>query len=163
MWKRYAAVAFVAGSVGFVAGNAFWYLASPLWIDEIVSEEFAAANSSQILRAGNFKDADGAHRGSGEATVYQAADGGQTLRFTNFEVTNGPDLKVWLVDKADIASASDVTSGQYLSLGPLRGNIGDQNYSVPANTDFSQYQSVVIWCEQFGVLFSAATLKRDPS
>ncbi|WP_282607197.1 DM13 domain-containing protein [Pelagibius sp. Alg239-R121] len=158
MFKKYAAVAFVAGTIGFVAGNAFWYLASPLWIDEVVSEDFAGAGSSQILGSGNFKDADGAHRGTGEATLYQTSDGSRTLRFTGFEVTNGPDLKVWLVAKADVASAGDVTGSQTLSLGPLRGNIGDQNYSIPADADLSRYQSVVIWCEQFGVLFSAAAL-----
>jgi len=42
--------------------------------------------------------------------------------------------------------------------GQLKGNIGDQNYDIPAGTDLSAYGSVVIWCEMFGVLFSPATL-----
>ncbi|MEE8262035.1 MAG: DM13 domain-containing protein [Gammaproteobacteria bacterium] len=45
-----------------------------------------------------------------------------------------------------------------MSLGQLKGNIGDQNYAIPADTEVSKYQSVVIWCEQFGVLFSPAKL-----
>ncbi|MEL6921688.1 MAG: DM13 domain-containing protein, partial [Pseudomonadota bacterium] len=40
----------------------------------------------------------------------------------------------------------------------LKGNVGDQTYTIPADVDLKQYKSVVIWCEQFGVLFSPATL-----
>jgi hypothetical protein len=46
----------------------------------------------------------------------------------------------------------------WLSLGALKGNVGDQAYSVPEGTDVTAYKSVVIWCEQFGVLFSPAAL-----
>ena len=31
--KRYILIAVIAALVGFVGGNAFWYLASPIWID----------------------------------------------------------------------------------------------------------------------------------
>jgi hypothetical protein len=77
---------------------------------------------------------------------------------TDFEVTNGPDLEVWLVAESDIKSSDDVKASQWLSLGQLKGNIGDQNYAIPADTEVNKYQSVVIWCEQFGVLFSPAKL-----
>ncbi len=73
-------------------------------------------------------------------------------------MTNGPDLKVYLVKAADVGAAADVTASEWISLGSLKGNIDDQNYALSAGTDLSAYQSVVIWCERFGVLFSAATL-----
>ena len=48
------------------------------------------------LASGNFRDADSFHRGSGTATIYETPDGGHVLRFEDFMVTNGPDLRVLL-------------------------------------------------------------------
>lgn len=158
--KKLILVALLAGSVGFVAGNAFWYLASPLWIDQVVDESISQSETDQILARGTFSDADAAHRGRGTATIFQRTDGRRTLRLSDFEVTNGPDLEVWLVAAEDITASSDVTESEWLALGQLKGNIGDQNYDIPADADLSKYNSVVIWCEQFGVLFSPASLQR---
>jgi hypothetical protein len=145
--------------LGFIAGNAFWYLASPLWIDREVSEALAGVDDLTVVSSGEFKDADGAHKGTGKATVFERSDGTAILRFEEFEVTNGPDLEVWLVAAADPKSSDDVKQSEWLSLGTLKGNIGDQNYDIPAGTDIGAYKSVVIWCEQFGVLFSPAALE----
>ena len=151
--------AIIAGLIGFVAGNAFWYLASPLWIDRVVAEELPAALQMSKKREGSFTDADGVHRGSGTATLFELVGGASVLRFTDFDVTNGPDLKVWLVKAEEVASSSDVTASEWVSLGPLKGNKGDQNYIIPVDVNADDYPSVVIWCEQFSVLFSAAKLE----
>jgi len=45
-----------------------------------------------------------------------------------------------------------------LHLGELKGNIGDQNYTIGADVDLSRYRSVVIWCERFSVAFGAAAI-----
>ncbi len=154
--KAIIVTALVAGAVGFVAGNSFWYLASPLWIDRTVSEPLTGGGL-QAGAKGAFKDGDASHAGKGTVTLFNDPSGQRLLRFTDFEVTNGPDLKVYVVDKADVASAEDVTGNTFRSLGALKGNIGDQNYALPKDLEFTP-RSVVIWCEQFGVLFSAATL-----
>lgn len=159
MDRKTIITALVAGFFGFIAGNAFWYLASPLWIDRVVQEDLPNAATTAVVRNGSFKDADAAHKGSGTAQLLRAQDGRHILRFTDFKSTNGPDLKVYLVEAADINSASDVTSSKWVSLGPLKGNIGDQNYTLSEELDPARFGSVVIWCEQFGVLFSSATLK----
>ncbi len=158
MKRRMFAVALIAGAVGFVAGNAFWYLASPLWIDRVVSEELPAELQMKVAAKGEFRDADSAHKGKGLATVFETAAGARVLRFTGFETTNGPDLEVWLVKASGLKVSADVTASQWLSLGPLKGNIGDQNYVIPADAKPDDYKSVVIWCKQFSVLFSAADL-----
>lgn len=157
--KKLVIVAVVAGLIGFVAGNAFWYLASPLWIDVVVEERASAAATAKALSTGNFVDADAAHSGKGVATIYESDTGERLLRLTEFEVTNGPDLEVWLVTAEAPAASADVTAGEWLSLGKLKGNIGDQNYDIPTDADLSKYRAVVIWCEQFGVLFSPAALR----
>ena len=156
--KRFLKIAIPVFLIGFIAGNAFWYLASPLWIDREVNEALVSPESVTPIAAGSFSDADGVHKGSGSATVLARPDGSAILRLTEFQVTNGPDLEVWLVAANDPKSSDDVKASEWLSLGRLKGNIGDQNYDIPAGTDLSKWMSVVIWCEQFGVLFSPAPL-----
>lgn len=154
--KRFLLIAIPVFLIGFVAGNAFWYLASPLWIDTVVNETIAGPADQQVVAMGAFRDADGVHRGQGVAEILQGADGSLLLTLTDFEVTNGPDLEVWLTSAVDPAKSSDVKAATNLPLGQLKGNIGNQSYPIAAGTDLSTYRSVVIWCEQFGVLFSPA-------
>lgn len=109
-----------------------------------------------ILSSGNFENADDFHEGSGTATIYQLEDGSRVLRFEDFEVTNGPDLRVLLATGASPSTSEEL--GDYVELAGLKGNIGDQNYEIPDEVDLSQYSSVVIYCKPFHVVFSVATL-----
>ena len=111
-----------------------------------------------VVASGQFTDADAIHKGSGTAILYRLPDDGHVVRFENFRTTNGPALVVYLARHPSPASADDVTDGGFLDLGKLKGNVGNQNYPVPAGTDVSEYGSVVIWCELFDVLFSPASL-----
>jgi hypothetical protein len=125
--------------------------------DLTVKENMIVESEPQVLVRGKFRDADSVHRGSGDAVLYRLADGSHLLRLENFRVTNGPDLAVYLVKHADPSNLDQVTSG-FLNLGKLKGNVGNQNYVIPAETDLSEFKSAVIWCELFGVLFSTAPL-----
>lgn len=92
---------------------------------------------------------DGDHPTSG--TAITITDGTQTfLRFEGFETDNGPDLNVYLRSSDD--------PDDYLDLGDLKGNIGDQNYELPAGIDLERYDLVDIWCVRFGVSFGSAAL-----
>ncbi len=193
-------IVLIAGLIGvMIVAGAGWYLASPLFIDDVVDEEFpltapgaeepaqmpeaeqekieaealeAAAqmpdkqmdeampgtsDSPTIVGQGQFVDADSFHQGSGQATIYRLPDGSHVLRFENFQVTNGPDLRVLLV-RHPAPTGRDEIMQDYIDLGPLKGNIGNQNYEIPANVDVSEYQSVVIYCQPFHVIFSTASL-----
>ena len=100
---------------------------------------------------GNFVDAgDGFHKAEGIAKVINLADGRTFLRLENLKTTNGPDLYVYLSVGKD---ASDI-----VNLGRLKGNIGNQNYEIPAGTDLSKYDTVLIWCKAFSTLFGSAKL-----
>ena len=121
-----------------------------------VGEDMPADGGPVARSMGQFEDFDDFHRGSGTATIYELDDGSQILRLEDFEVTNGPDLHVLLVPH-DNPGGSDDLEG-YLDLGQLKGNIGDQNYDIPAGMDLSEYGSVVIYCKPFHVIFSVATL-----
>ena len=106
--------------------------------------------------SGQFRDADESHRGSGTAAIYELEDGSMLIRFEDFEVTNGPDLHVYLVPHENPTSSDDLTG--YVDLGSLKGNIGDQNYEIPDGVAISDFGSVVIYCVPFHVFFSVAPL-----
>ncbi len=118
----------------------------------------AADPQPLAVSAGKFRDGDSFHKGSGDAALYPLEDGSFILRFENFNVTNGPDLHVYLAKNADPVTTDDVNNSGYLDLGSLKGNQGAQNYTIPAGTDISQYKSVVIYCQPFHVVFSVAPL-----
>jgi len=111
-----------------------------------------------LVAEGRFVDADAIHKGRGRALVYSLADGRHVVRFEDFRTTNGPALVVYLAAHPDPRTAADVSDDGFVELGELKGNVGNQNYFVPAGTDVKAYGSVVIWCELFDVLFSPAAL-----
>ncbi|NOJ27358.1 MAG: hypothetical protein DA330_05040 [Nitrososphaera sp.] len=94
---------------------------------------------------------DGIHNANGTAKVILLSDGSKVLRLEEFKATNGPDLYVYL--------ATDKTASDYVSLGRLKGNVGNQNYEIPANVDLAKHDTVLIWCQAFSVLFGSAELR----
>jgi len=115
------------------------------------------------LAAADFIDAE--HGTSGRAVIYLRDDGSRYLRLEGFETSNGPDVHVWLTDQqsgGDCEGCSDswgiYDDGDYVKLGSLKGNIGDQNYEIPGNADLGNIKSVVIWCDRFNVAFGTAAI-----
>src|SRR5689334_18051474 len=145
-----------------VAGFGAWYAFRPerLFINQKVNEQFpTAAAASNPLASGQFHS--GAHETKGMATVFQLADGKKTLRLTDFQTSNGPDVHVYLVAAADAKDNDTVKNAGFLDLGSLKGNIGDQNYDVPGNIDLAKYRAATIWCARFNVNFGTAPLMND--
>ena len=151
--------------VVLIAAGAAWYAFRPerLFINQKVNEQFPAAsaanNTTTKLASGQFHA--GAHETKGTATIFQLGDGKRTLRLTNFETSNGPDVHVYLGAAADAKDNDTVKNAGFVELGSLKGNIGDQNYDVPANVDLAKYRAVTIWCARFGVNFGTAPLMND--
>ena len=86
-------------------------------------------------------------------------NGKSIIKFTdNFQTKGGPDLKIFL-SKRDITSATgkNATSNSIL-LSALKSNSGAQEYVVPSNIDLNDYQSVLIHCESFSVLWGGANI-----
>lgn len=94
------------------------------------------------LFAGSFAGVSG-YDVNGDITVLNDGSEQRFLRFENFSTNNGPDLKVTL--RAE--------NGDLVNLGPLQGNIGDQNYEIPPEVDLNVFNTVEIYCERFSVLF----------
>jgi hypothetical protein len=107
------------------------------------------------IAQGNFRDFDDFHRGSGSAAIFQQGPQ-RVLRFEDFEVTNGPDLHVLLVENVDATGRDDL--GNYIDLGSLKGNIGNQNYEIAEDVNLDDFNGVMIYCQPFHVVFSTAPL-----
>ena len=119
-------------------------------------EADAAAPEVVTSRTGSFVPRG---RYDGEGTAVVLTDGIQTfLRFEgDFATDNGPDLNVYLVNSSADAP-NDELDDDFIDLGDLTGNIGSQNYELPADIDLEVYDTVVVWCVRFGVAFTAADL-----
>jgi hypothetical protein len=98
-------------------------------------------------------------RYSGEGTAIVLNDGSEQrfVRFENFSTDNGPDLRVYL-SASDANADSAAFDDDFIDLGVLKGNIGDQNYEIPPDVDLSIYDTVVVWCVRFSTPFTAADL-----
>jgi hypothetical protein len=118
-------------------------------VDENMSDTMMPKHTEPLM--GNFVDAgDGFHKADGIVKVINLEDGRTFLRLENLKATNGPDLYVYL---STGKNASDI-----VNLGRLKGNIGNQNYEIPAGTDLAKYNTVLIWCKAFSTLFGSAKL-----
>lgn len=151
-------IVFPAFVIGALFGAFMWWAFSPLLFDKVVNDQIKVAATDQTIARGAFKGQDQAHKASGEATIISKADGSSELRLSNFSVTNGPDLKVYLSDRSAPKSAADVLSSKWVNVGELKGNKGDQLYSLPARINLEQVKSVIIWCEAFSFMFGSASL-----
>ncbi len=113
----------------------------------------AAPPGNTAVASGSFVDL--AHPGSGIATVVDLADGGMVLTLTDFETDSGPDLRVYLTAQDPSA---DGEIGDFVDLGALKGNVGDQQYEIPDDVDVDALPNAVVWCRAFAVGFTSATL-----
>lgn len=107
-------------------------------------------SASVELTSGPFEGADG-HGAAGQATVIEQPDGARLLTFTEFEVDPGVDVEVYLSARPDDVS-------DRVELGGLKGNLGDQQYEIPSDTDLREYPNVVLWCTPFTVRIAVAEL-----
>jgi len=82
------------------------------------------------------------------------------LRLVDLRTSNGPVVHVWLSAAGSHASNGAINRAAHIDLGGLKGNIGSQNYPVPAGIAAAGLHTVVIWCSRIHVVFGAAPL--DP-
>lgn len=125
-------------------------------VEEAMPEAMAAG--AEVLKSGQFTDADRFHQGMGTATIYRLEDGSHVLRFEDFRVTNGPDLRVLVSPHPNPDGRSAISDAGYTELEKLKGNVGNQNYILPDDLDPSDINSVIIYCKPFRVVFSTAAV-----
>jgi len=159
--RAYVLTFLIAAALGLAGGVALGIFVYPyIFLADIVATEKVdkpAAVERKVLARGTFvhtNPSDPIHYGKGKVTVYE----GLLHLEPDFEVGPGPKFHVYLVPEKEVVPSTNVARTMYVDLGRLKAFKGSQNYEVPAGVDIAKYGSVVIWCEQFGVLISPAKL-----
>ena len=148
---------------------AVWFQPQKLLIEKTVDEKVPVGTTeadnndadsgspreTRVVAEGMFQSLE--HQTTGSATIVELPDGRLFLRFEDLETSNGPDLRVYL---SEIPASDDwhAYGERFIDLGALKGNLGNQNYEIPADTDLSRFESAVIWCRRFTVGFGVAGL-----
>jgi hypothetical protein len=171
MWPALAAFAVTAAVAGI-------YLGTETFIDDKVDEDVVTAQAQTgagrraegardersgqrtarpanvLLSRGRFESLE--HDTTGVAQVIELGDGRRFLTLTGFETDNGPDLRVYL----STADANQDSAGDdFVDLGGLKGNVGDQQYEIPRGVNLDRLTKAVVWCRAFSVGFGAAPLQ----
>lgn len=158
--KRRQVVAGVGAAAGLgVAGVVGWELFVP---ERATTVAEAAEPTGTALKRGTFVGKDD-HLVSGTVTLFED-DEGFSLRFEDYEQTQGPDVFVYLTPAADPDTTSDVDAGvKVLVDGGADGGEstkeGTFTQRLRADLDPTDYAGVSIWCDRFAVPFGAATLR----
>jgi Electron transfer DM13 len=117
----------------------------------------AVTSNSVAISSGEFHPV--AHPGKGDAIVDRSKGGSHILRLENLDIFNGPALYVYAVGARDAKDSETVEEAGCLSLGPLKGNQGNQTYELAAQFDREKHRSISIWCKRFSVNFATAPLR----
>lgn len=142
--------------------------ASPEAVASTPTQAAPAPESEPAAPAGPVLVAQGSlisheHETSGNVSVFRLPDGSHQLALEGLETTTGPDVHVWL-SQAPVIEGFDgwFTAANYshLDLGELKGNRGNQVYTIPADANIADWSSITLWCEAFSVSFGAAELNR---
>lgn len=157
-WRSF--VVFMGGGVlGTAFGVALGFFLFPyVFPPPPAAEQLTEADRSALVAGGTFIHAnpsDPIHWGRGKVSVYEKT----VFLESDFEVGPGPKYHVYLVPKASIRANADMNGVMFVDLGRLRAFKGSQRYPIPAGVNLRDYPSVIVWCEQFGVLISPADLK----
>ncbi|XVV14964.1 DM13 domain-containing protein [Actinoplanes sp. CA-131856] len=172
-------IAWIVAVVLGLAGGAglFWFQPWKLFtdreVDEAITEPIVPSRAAPgpsapvaaptpgpaLLRRGTFISHE--HTTTGVARLIRHPDG-LVVELVGLDTSNGPDLRVWLSDQPVRGGAAGwrvFDDGEWLELGRLKGNKGNQTYAVPAGADLDELTSVSIWCKRFSVSFGAAALE----
>lgn len=183
-WPWLVAATAIVGVAGAVV--LFWFQPQKAFIDDRVEDAIPTATTNPIattstpakvappsdpggslptstvpiaepieLARGMFVSLD--HNTTGVVRVLQLADGSRIVRLEGLDTSNGPDLFLYLSTKPANGGVGGFDD-DFVNLGRLKGNQGNQNYNLPANTDYTRFASVVIWCDRFNSAFGASDL-----
>jgi hypothetical protein len=121
---------------------------------------FEQPSGSQIIVTGQFASIDSVRQASGNLTIYQNPDGTRLLHIEeNFRISRAPEMHLILTRNPDPMAESTGVGVDYIDIGVLRGNVGQQNYTIPPSVDFNRYPVLAIYSSQYDAVLGTATLQ----
>ena len=153
-----AAAAVALGLI--VAFVLWWFQPQKLFINHTVNEAapVTAVGDAPARLVATGRLHSGEHHTTGTVQLLEPGNGRALLRLVDLRTSNGPVVHVLLSATDGNASNGGIDRAAHIDLGGLKGNLGSQNYPVPADVDVSRFHSVIIWCSRFHVAFGAAAL-----
>jgi len=127
-----------------------------LYVSSIFFVLSSAASYASNHQAGGWTDKQYSIDGSWSINV----EGNQTILRLNddFKTKRGPDLKIFLSKQSINDVTGKTATNDSILLSALKTNKGSQEYVLPDNVDINDYQSLLIHCEQFSVLWGGAAI-----
>jgi hypothetical protein len=139
---------------------ALWWAFRPekLWINQAVNEPapFDTSGDPEPIFTGQFDGKIG-----GRTTVFKKTGGEEYLRLKDLTVPGDADAHIELAKGAEAGQAQDPAKAgsDSIDLGPLKTDQGDQYYDLPAATDLTKYNAVVIYNKRLGAILGSAKLE----
>ncbi|HLZ57208.1 MAG TPA: DM13 domain-containing protein [Ktedonosporobacter sp.] len=156
-----------------VLASLAWWMFSPLFFHTTShnANPFMQASSTAsqpgavILATGSFIDHLNSgvglanDHGAGYVIIGKTAKGAYLIHFERLNVTNGPDLHVYLAPTSNSTDAGQVKQ-EGVDLGQLTATEGSLNVTIPTHLapKLKEYHSVVIVCKTFSVIFTTAPM-----
>ncbi len=142
----------LAASIPVVA-----YVVVPQLVRRTVVEDLPLASrpggaTSETVLRGELVRISAADYGSGVIRIVRTGND-RFVRFEDVDIAGAPDMYVYLSDR------DDGKPGVFVDLGKLKATNGSFNYPIPASVDLAAVRSLVIWCRQFSVTITYATLR----
>ena len=125
--------------------------------DRFINDDVPAAIGQNRVIGGLFQPASETIDAEGDLTIYETADGSHIVRFDNLDVTHTPEMRVYLSAAFNPLTQEEMEqNGSFHNVSELRGNAGNQNYTLAPEIDLSGYNSIVIYSEALGVVIAYA-------
>jgi hypothetical protein len=113
-------------------------------IDETLITDGTVLFEGSLTGSGNYNV-------RGIVTIIEK-NGQKSIQFENFSSSSGPDLKVFI--------SNEIRPTNGIGLGALKALSGNFSYPLPTTFDFDTTGPfVLIYCEQFTVLFGSTRLE----
>ncbi len=116
----------------------------------------ASVTISAELPSGTFVKKKKKLKGAWE--VVQRGDKTFIVFGEDFRAANGPDLKIFLSPQtvSDVTGKTAVNGA--INIGELKSTKGVQEYEVPAGVNLADFNSVLVHCEAYSVLWGGGDL-----
>ncbi len=115
-----------------------------------------SVRAGELLDSGQFVTVDPDHKTTGTVEILRKGNRIYVRLAEDFSTANGPDVNL-LLHKNNPPKGFD--QGDYVTLGELKSFNGTQVYQVSQGVALDEYNSVVVWCKKFNIVFGAAHLE----
>lgn len=123
-----------------------------------IEQTFQPPAGAILVREGQFTTIDAIRGATGRLMIYQLPDQTRVMRIEDFTASRAPDVHLVFTRNPDPTDERGV-GVDYIDLGELKGNVGNQTYPVPQGVDFNVYPILALYSVKYDVVISTATLR----